>query len=329
MGVGVATSSSNGLPSILVTGARGLLGSALVRALNRRNVARILAPSRIELDLTDQLRVQEYFRVEKPDVVIHCAALVGGIKANMSRPVDFLQQNLRMQMNVFESAFASGVSKLVGIGSNCMYPINCPQPMAEETLFTGPIEPTNLAYGTAKLAGYVHLKSLAQQYGLSCFTVIPASLYGPCDNFDLEGAHVVPSLLRRFIEATERNDPRMIMWGTGNPRREVMFVDDAAEGVLNLLFKSEMAPGDVINLGVGTDYSIRELAEAIAKTVGYTGALEFDANKPDGNLRKLLDSRRAQGQGFQVTTSLESGLRSTYQWFLEARKLGQVRGVSS
>ncbi|MGE0526033.1 MAG: GDP-L-fucose synthase family protein [Bdellovibrionales bacterium] len=308
---------------LFVSGHRGLLGRAVVEELRRAGYRNILTVSREELDLTSQGATEDFLKSTRPDAVIHCAALVGGIHANSSRPAEFLRDNVMIQTNVIHGSHLADVNTLVFFGSNCMYPVAAPQPMPEETLLQGPIEPSNLAYGAAKIAGMVQCQSYFKQYGRNYFTVIPASLYGPHDNFDLQSCHVTPGLLLRFHQAKTRGDPEFTVWGTGRPRRELLYVDDAAAGVRLLLERWEAAKGPV-NLGAGEDISVREIAETIQKVVGYKGKLIFDTSKPDGNPRKLLDSARARALGFHPEMNLEEGLRRTYDWMLSG---AAIRGV--
>jgi len=309
---------------ILITGHRGLLGSAIVQELKNAGYNTLIVAARSELDLTDEAKTHRFLKEAKPDAVIHCAALVGGIQANLARPADFLEQNLRMQTNVIHGSHLAGVPTLIFFGSNCMYPSGAPQPMKEEDLLQGPMEPSNLAYGTAKAAGFIECQTHCQQYGRNYITLIPASLYGPHDNFDVNTCHVTPALLLRMHQAKKLNEPEFKVWGTGKPRRELLHSQDAARGVRLILEKGPQT--GPLNLGAGSDFTVAEIAEEIKKTVGYTGKLVFDTLKPDGSMRKLLDSSRIFNLGFKPQMSLADGLQQTYKWLLSGDK---VRGVPS
>lgn len=308
---------------IFVTGHRGLLGSAVVEELRKEGYRNLITVSHAELDLTNEARTHSFLREMKPDAVIHCAALVGGIQANSARPAEFLHQNTAMQNNVIHGSHLAGVKKLVYFGSNCMYPTAAPQPMPEEQLMQGPMEPSNLAYGAAKVAGYVQCQSYYKQYGRNYISVIPASLYGPHDNYDVNQCHVTPALLLRMHFAKKKGDATFTVWGTGKPRRELMYVGDAARGTRMLLEQWDASMGPV-NLGYGNDLSVFEIAETISRAVGFTGSLALDTTKPDGNMRKLLDSTRISKIGFKPEVDLERGLAMTYKWLLSA---DHVRGI--
>jgi GDP-L-fucose synthase len=310
--------------AIFVTGHRGLLGRAVVQELQAAGYDHIVTAARAELDLTDAGRTLNFFMDMRPRAVIHLAALVGGIHANKSRPAEFAYQNLAMQTNVIHSAHHSGTETLLYFGSNCMYPSGATQAMAEEQLLQGPVESSNLAYAAAKIAGHVQAQAYHQQYGRNYFTVIPASLYGPHDNYDLEQCHVTPALLRRMHQAKKAGQPEFVVWGTGDPRRELLYVGDAARGVRQLLERWTATSGSAVNLGCGRDWSVRAIAETLKEVVGFKGRLVFDTTKPDGSPRKLLDSQKAEALGFHAATDLPTGLAKTYQWLLEAP---QVRGV--
>lgn len=308
---------------IYVSGHTGLLGQAVVRRLTSEGYTNIITCPHSELDLRDQAATYRFLETMKPKAVIHCAALVGGIHANSSRPAEFLFDNLAMQANIIQGAHLNGVQHLIYFGSNCMYPVAAPQPMAENLLLSGPMEPTNIAYGAAKAAGMVQVESYTKQYGRNYMCVIPAGLYGPHDNYDLAQCHVTPALLLRFHVAKKEGQPSFSVWGTGKPRRELLYVDDAARGI-QLLLENYSAKDGPINLGAGNDLSVREMAEAIQSVVGFKGELTFDLSKPDGNPRKLLDSSKIQKLGFEATTSVRDGLQKTYDWLLSAPF---VRGV--
>lgn len=310
---------------VFVTGHRGLLGRAIVNQLQEAGYSNLITVSRDELDLTNQAATEFFINDIKPQAVIHCAALVGGIQANSANPTDFYRVNAALQTNVIHGAHLADVPNLLFFGSNCMYPTAAAQPMPEESLLQGPIEPSNLAYGAAKLSGYVQCKGYHQQYGRNYFTVIPASIYGPHDNYDLNQCHVTPALLLRFHLAKKQNSPSFTIWGTGKPRRELLFVEDAARGT-QLLLENWQASQGPVNLGAGDDLSVREIAETIADVVQYKGELVQDTSKPDGNMRKLLDSSRAMKLGFKPQVNLQTGLKKTYDWLLSG---AAVRGVKA
>jgi GDP-L-fucose synthase len=271
--------------------------------------------TREELDLTDERAVDEFFEDEKPEYVFLAAAKVGGILANATYPVNFLQDNLRIQLNVIEAACRHGVDKLLFLGSSCIYPKFAPQPMKEEHLLTGELEPTNEPYAVAKIAGIKLCQAYNKQYGTDFISVMPTNLYGPEDNFDLNTSHVLPALIRKFHEAKERDESTVIVWGTGTPRREFLHVDDLADACLYLVNNyTESGP---INVGVGEDISIGELAELVQETVGYEGEISYDTTKPDGTPRKLLDVQKLRSLGWRARIPLKDGIRQTYAWFLE------------
>jgi GDP-L-fucose synthase len=300
---------------IYVAGHRGLVGSAVVRALKAQGYENLLMRTRAELDLTEQSAVRGFFAAERPDAVILAAAHVGGIHANNSHPGQFIRDNLLIQDNVIDSAHRSGVSKLVFLGSSCIYPKLAPQPIKEEYLLTGPLEPTNEWYAVAKIAGLKLCQALRRQYGFRAISLMPTNLYGPGDNFDLENSHVLPALMRRIHEAKVRKDPSVTVWGTGTPRREFLHVDDLAEAVVYLLQNYDAEP--IVNVGWGTDITIRELAETIVSAIDYRGQLLFDTTKPDGTPRKLLDVSRLEQLGWRARIPLREGIEQTYAWFTE------------
>ncbi|HNT98482.1 MAG TPA: GDP-L-fucose synthase, partial [Elusimicrobiales bacterium] len=277
----------------------------------------LLLRTHAELELEDKEAVEKFFSAEKPDYVVLAAAKVGGIKYNSAFPADFIRANLYITANVLESARRHGVKRLVYFGSSCMYPKVCPQPMGEDALMTGAMEPTSLPYSTAKMAGTVMCQAYNRQYGTQFLAVIPATLYGPGDNFDPEQSHVLPALLRRAHEAAAAGAPSLRVWGSGKPRREFLYADDLADAVLFLLAKDGYT--DITNIGAGTDLPISELAEAACAAAGYKGRLEFDASKPDGAMRKLLDSSKLSSMGWKAKTPLSEGLKTTYDWFLKNR----------
>ena len=299
---------------IFVAGHRGLVGGAVVAALRRRGFDNLLLAGRDTLDLTDRLRVREFLADEKPSHVVLAAAKVGGIHANNSYPADFLRDNLQIQDAVIDGAWRAGVTKFCFLGSSCIYPRLAPQPITEEALLTGPLEQTNEWYAIAKIAGIKMLQAYRRQYGFDGISLMPTNLYGPGDNFHPENSHVVPALMRRFHEAKLAGLPEVIVWGTGTPRREFLYVDDLAEAVCHLL--DHYSGAEPINVGTGVDVTIRELAETLARVTGYGGRLGFDASKPDGTPRKVLDVSRATALGFRAQVTLEAGLARTYDWFM-------------
>lgn len=299
---------------IYVAGHRGLVGSALVKRLREAGHSRLLLRTHQELDLTRPDDVSDFFRREKPEYVFLAAARVGGIQANVSRPAEFIRENLLIQSCVLHAAQQCGVKRLIFFGSSCLYPRDCPQPMKEEKLLTGPMERTSEAYSASKLAGYFMCEAYNRQFGTQYLTVIPATLYGPHDNFDPENSHVLSALLRRFHE--QKASPSVTVWGTGRPVREFLYVDDLAEACLLLMNLTGTPPASPINVGTGQGTSIRELASAIRSVVGFRGELAFDPSKPDGAPEKVLDSSRMRSMGWSARTSLEEGLRRTYEWYL-------------
>jgi len=296
-----------------VAGHRGLVGSAVVRALTLRGHTRLLLRTRDELDLTNQAAVRGFFEAERPDVVILAAARVGGIYANNSRPALFIRDNLLIQDNVIDAAYRAGTAKFVFLGSSCIYPKHAPQPIKEEYILTGPLEPTNEPYAIAKIAGVKMCQAYRREFGFNAISLMPANLYGPGDNFDLHHAHVLPSLIRRFHEAKARGDDSVTVWGTGSPRREFLHVDDLADAILFLLQTYDAEP--LVNVGWGEDLTIRELAELVASIVDFAGRLVFDSTKPDGTPRKLLDVSRLTSLGWQPQIPLNQGIERTYAWF--------------
>jgi GDP-L-fucose synthase len=298
---------------IYVAGHHGLVGSAVVRALRTRGYKNLLLVAHRELDLTDQRAVSAFFQRERPAAVIMAAARVGGINANNTRPAEFIRDNLLIQDNVIDSAYRAGTQKFVFLGSSCIYPKLSPQPIKEEYLLTGALEPTNEWYAIAKIAGLKMCQAYRRQYGFNAISLMPTNLYGPGDNFDLQNSHVLPALIRRFHEATLRGDPTMSIWGTGTPRREFLHVDDLADAVIYLMLGYESE--QIINVGWGEDVTIRELAEMIAKTSGFQGRLVFDSTKPDGTPQKLLDTSRLTDLGWKPKITLQTGIEQTYEWF--------------
>ena len=301
-----------GAKRIWVAGHRGMVGAAVVRRLKNEPCELVVA-GREELDLTRQADVERWMEQQRLDAVILCAARVGGIHANATLPADFLFVNLMIGANVVNAAYRSGVRRLVNLGSSCMYPREAPQPIGEASLMTGPLEPTNEAYAIAKIATAGMASMYRRQFAMDYVTVVPTNLYGPGDNFDPTMSHVAPGLMRRMIEARDSSAAKVEIWGSGRPRRELMFVDDAADAIVFLLERySEAEP---INIGTGSDVSIRELAETIAGVVGYRGQLVFDTSKPDGAPHKLLDSSRLAALGWKARTPLADGLAAMYRWY--------------
>lgn len=300
---------------VYVAGHNGMVGSAIVRALEKKGHENFLLKSHNELDLTIQNDVNDFFKNEQPDVVFFAAAKVGGITTKITNPTIFLMDNIIMQHNVIKSAFESGVKKLIFIGSSCIYPTNAPQPLKEEFLLNGPLESANEGYALSKIVGLKYCEYYNRQYGVDYTCVVPPNLYGFNDNFDLETAHVVASLIKKMHIAKIEDEPQVEIWGTGNQFRELMFVDDVADAIL---FTAEnFHENSFINIGVGVDYTIREISETIQKVVGYDGELFFDSSKPDGMFKRLLDVSNFNELGWKSKTSLEKGLTLTYDWFLK------------
>jgi GDP-L-fucose synthase len=300
---------------IFVAGHRGLVGSALVRKLQADGFGNLVTRDRAQLDLRNEAAVNRFFAEEKPAFVLWAAAKVGGIKANNDLPVEFLLENLVMQNNVIRAAYESGVQKLLFLGSSCIYPKDAPQPIPESALLSGPLEPTNEAYAIAKIAGIKLCHAYAREYGANFISAMPTNLYGPNDNFDLLSSHVLPALLRKAHEAKKAGAAELVVWGSGNPRREFLHVDDLAAACVFLLEKYDRP--EIINLGCGEDISIRELAELISEVVGFKGTLAWDATKPDGTPRKLLDVSKVHALGWRHQIALRDGVARTYEWFLE------------
>ena len=299
---------------IFVAGHRGMVGSAIVRRLKVEGFSNLLTRDRSELDLADESAVAKFFAEKRPTIVIDAAAKVGGIKANNDFPVEFLLGNLRIQNNVIHSAYESGVRKLLFLGSSCIYPKFAPQPIPETALLSGPLEPTNEAYAIAKIAGVKLCQAFSREYGAKFVSAMPTNVYGPNDNFDLETSHVLPALVRKAHEAKVHKDQELIVWGTGEPRREFLHVDDLASACLLLLEKYDSP--EIINVGCGEDISIRELSELICNVVGFDGELTWDTSKPDGTPRKLLDVTKLRALGWKPAIPLQDGITRTYEWFL-------------
>jgi GDP-L-fucose synthase len=310
---------------IYLAGHTGLVGSAIHRALGEAGYGDIVTRELDELDLTDQAATRRFFDEERPDVVIDAAAKVGGILANSTQPWEFVELNLLIELNLIGEAFRHGVQRLIFLGSSCIYPREAPQPLREEYLLTGPLEETNRAYAIAKIAGIEMCRSLNREYGTDYLSLMPTNLYGPGDNFDLATSHVLPALIRKFHDAKVGGGPSagagVTLWGTGAPLREFLYVDDVGRAVTFCLDRVHAAdvPDGMLNVGCGEDLSIRELAERVRAVVGYEGEVEWDASKPDGTPRKLMDVSRLRGLGWAPSVGLDDGLRRTYQWYLENR----------
>jgi len=299
---------------IYVAGHRGMVGSAIVRNLQSRDYRNILTRSHLELDLLDQAAVNAFIQEEKPDYLFLAAAKVGGIQANNVYRADFIYQNLMIEANVIHAAHVAGVNRLLFLGSSCIYPRDCKQPIKEEYLLTGPLETTNEPYALAKIAGIKLCESFNRQYGRKYVSVMPTNLYGPNDNYDLSSSHVLPALLRKAYEARQRGDSQLEVWGSGKPMREFLYVDDMADACVYLMEHEDIEDG-IYNVGSGTDVTIRELAETIMKVVGFKGEIVFDASKPDGTPRKLLDVSRLKALGWSAKTTLEQGIALTLAAF--------------
>jgi GDP-L-fucose synthase len=298
---------------IYVAGHTGLVGSAIYRKLKSEGYTNIITKTHKELDLTNQAKTQEFFENEKPEYVFLAAAKVGGIQANNTYPADFAYVNLMIESNVIKASYDYGVKKLLLLGSSCIYPKLSSQPIKEEYLLTGPLEPTNEAYAIAKIAGLKMCQYFNRQYGTNFISVMPTNLYGPNDNFDLETSHVLPALIRKFHEAKINNSPYVEVWGTGTPKREFLHVDDLADAVIYLM--NNYDENEPINIGTGEDISINELAELIKEIVGYEGEIRFDTTKPDGTPRKLLDVSRLHSTGWKHKIDLREGIKQTYEWY--------------
>lgn len=306
---------------IFIAGHSGLVGSAILRTLRRQGFTHLILRSRSELDLASREQVDSLFEAEAPEYVFLAAARVGGILANSMYPADFIRNNLAIELNVIDSAWRHGVKKLEFLGSSCIYPKSAPQPIKEEYLLSGPLEPTNEWYAVAKIAGIKLCQAYRRQYGFSAISLMPSNLYGPGDNFDLQTSHVLPALIRKFHEAQSEGDSQVVIWGTGTPRREFLHVDDLASAAVFLM--QHYDEPEIVNVGTGEDVTIRELAELIAAAAEYQGKFVFDSSKPDGTPRKLLDVRRLHALGWRHSIPLEEGIRSTYDWFLA--NLGSAR----
>lgn len=311
---------------IYVAGHRGLVGSAIVRRLTAGGYSSLVTRTHNELDLTNQAAVEEFFEAEKPEYVFLAAAKVGGILANKTYPAEFIRDNLVIQTNVIHASWRTGIERLLFLGSSCIYPKHAPQPLKEEYLLTGPLEPTNRPYAVAKIAGIEMCWAYNRQYGTKYLAVMPTNLYGPGDNYDLSSSHVIPALIRKFHEAKVRRDRDVFVWGTGTPRREFLYSDDMADACVFLMELADKSFGSLVadstraplvNIGCGEDLSIRELAELVRKVVGFSGNIAWDTGKPDGTPRKLMDISRLTAQGWKPSTSLVDGLGFSYNQYLE------------
>ncbi|WP_043743394.1 GDP-L-fucose synthase family protein [Paramagnetospirillum magneticum] len=302
---------------VFVAGHRGMAGSAILRRLQSED-CETLTVDRLALDLRNQSAVEAWMEDKRPDAVFLAAALVGGIRANSTRPAEFLYDNLAVEMNVIHAAHRVGVSRLLFLGSSCAYPREAAQPMAESSMLTGPLEPTNEAYAIAKIAGIKLCEAYHRQYGRHFMSAVPASLIGPGDRFDAENGHVGAALVMKFHDAVQRGADTVELWGTGSPIREFLYVDDLADACVFLM--KSLGGGEIINVGSGIEASIRELAELTARVVGFKGKLSFDTTKPDGMMRKLVDSTRIRAMGWQAATSLEESIRRGYEWYLANSK---------
>jgi GDP-L-fucose synthase len=300
---------------IYVAGHTGLVGSAIMRSLKAQGFSNFLLHTIEELDLTRQSAVEELFKQERPEYVILAAAKVGGIQANTTYPADFIYVNLQLESNIIHSAYQYGVKKLCFLGSSCIYPKFAQQPMKEEYLLDGKLEPTNEPYAIAKIAGIKMCQAYNRQYGTNFISVMPTNLYGPHDNFELQSSHVLPALIRKFVDARRASAASMTVWGTGAPKREFLFVDDLADAVVYLM--NHYDDGEIVNIGTGKDITILELAHLIKEEVGFNGSIEFDSTKPDGTPRKLLDVSKINTIGWSAKTPLREGIRKTIQWYLE------------
>jgi GDP-L-fucose synthase len=309
---------------VYVAGHNGLAGSAIWRAFEAQGFTDLVGARSIELDLRDRSATFDYLASTRPDVVVLAAARVGGIVANSRYPADFLSDNLRIQVNVMDAALALGVDRLLFLGSSCIYPKFAEQPIAESSLLTGPLEPTNDAYAVAKIAGIMQVQASRRQHGVHWISAMPTNLYGPGDNFDPENSHVLPALLRRFHEAAEEGRESVTLWGTGTPRREFLHADDLGRAVVHLLDVYD--DPTTINVGAGEDVTVRELAELVADVVGYRGRIEQDTSRPDGTPRKLLDVSRIHALGWRPTIPLREGIESTYRWFVEHHAEARLAG---
>jgi len=300
---------------IYVAGHRGMVGSGITRLLQSRGYTNVITRTHAQLDLLNQAAVHEFLATEKPDYIFIAAAKVGGIQANNIYRADFIYQNLMIECNLTHGAYLAGVKQLMSLGSSCIYPRDCPQPIKEEYLLTGPLEQTNEPYALAKIAGIKLCENYNRQYGTKYVSVMPTNLYGPGDNYDLNNSHVLPALIRKAHEAKLRKDPHLMVWGSGKPRREFLHVDDMARACVMLM--EQGYDGSFVNIGCGNDITIRELVEEVVSVVGFEGKLQFDTSKPDGTPQKLLDVSKANALGWKAEISLRPGIQDAYNWFLE------------
>lgn len=298
---------------IYIAGHKGLVGSALVRGLNKQGYNNLIVKTREELDLLSQNAVKDFFEKERPEYVFLAAAKVGGILANDTYPADFIRDNLIIETNLIDSAYKNGTKKLLFLGSSCVYPKNCPQPIKEEYLLTGELESTNKAYALAKIAGIVMCQSYSKQYGMKTISVMPTNLYGENDNFDLQTSHVLPALIRKFHDAKINGDSEVILWGSGSPKREFLYVDDLADACVFLMNNYDSS--EIINIGTGEDLSILDLASMVKECVGYEGRIVWDSSRPDGTMRKLLDVSKIRSIGWKHNINLSEGIKMTYKWY--------------
>lgn len=305
----------NKAAKIYVAGHRGMVGSAITRLLAANGYQNILTRTHNELDLLNQEAVNEFLSVEKPDYIFIAAAKVGGIQANNIYRADFIYQNLMIECNLIHGAYQAGIKRLTSLGSSCIYPRNCPQPIKEEYLLTGPLEQTNEPYALAKIAGIKLCENYNRQYGTQFISLMPTNLYGPGDNYDLNNSHVLPALIRKAHEAKIRNDSQLVIWGSGNPRREFLHVDDLARASIMLM--EQNYDGPFVNIGCGSDLTIKELAQEVISVVGFKGQLQFDTSKPDGTPQKLLDVQKINHLGWKAEIALRPGIQDAYNWFLQ------------
>lgn len=309
----LAKKEMNKNSKIFVAGHKGLVGSALVRLLTKKGYSNIITKTRQELDLKSPVAVKKFFEDEKPEYIFLAAAKVGGIMANKNYPADFIYDNMNIEINIVHNAYLHKAKKLLFLGSSCMYPKKCPQPIKEEYFLDGMLEETNKAYAVAKIAGITMCQSYNKQYGTNFISVMPTNLYGPNDNFDLENSHVLPALIRKFHEAKEKSTPEVTLWGTGSAKREFLHVDDVAQACLFLMNSYDNS--EIVNIGTGMDISIKTLVNIIKKKVGYKGKIIWDTEKPDGTPRKLLNVKKINKLGWKYTIKLDEGINSTYKWF--------------
>jgi GDP-L-fucose synthase len=300
---------------IYIAGHRGMVGSAILRELQKQGYSNIITKTRVELDLLNQQQVREFFAKEKPEFVFLAAAKVGGIEANRTEIADFTYENLQIQNNIIHNSYLNGVKRLIFLGSSCIYPKLSPQPIKEEYLLTGALEPTNYGYAIAKIAGVKMCEAYHDQYGCDFVSLMPTNLYGINDNFDLKTSHVLPALMRKFHEAKVSGQKFVEIWGSGTPKREFLFVDDLAQACVFAMNNEEVK--GLVNVGVGEDLTIKELAQIIQKTVGFEGELKFDSSKPDGTMRKCMDVSKINNLGWKATTTLEDGIYKVYKWYLK------------